>query len=112
MQNKMMLVMVMLTVMSGCTRIHFDNGEQVANTQNAQKKQWHHNAALSLYEVSEPVDLKKNCDGANWSSVETQLSFVNGLASTVVNEVAPLWYPKTVLTTCEKVQVPLQVQEK
>jgi len=107
MQNKIIFLVTTLLILSGCTRIHFDNGEQVSNEHQVQKKQWHHNAAFSLYEGSEPINLNKICNGDNWSSVETQVSFVNGLAGSAINQLGPIWYPKTVITECKKRQVPL-----
>ena len=109
MQTKTVLLAACLSVATGCTSIHFDNGTEQSN--QAAKEQWHHNFALALYEGSEPVNLKANCDGGQWQSVETQLSFVNGLASSAANVIAPIWYPKTVKTKCADTIVPLAIKE-
>lgn len=85
-------------LLSGCTTIHFDNGNEPGGTENAGK--WHHNFALALYEASPPVNLEQECAGEQWTSVKTELTFVNGLASGVVNYLAPIWYPKTVQVSC------------
>lgn len=92
------LFIIAVIFLSGCTTIHFDNGSEVGQLTT---KTWHHNVAASLYEVSEPVNLEKQCDDKSWSSVKTELSFVNAIASGVVNTFLPLWYPKTVEVSCK-----------
>ena len=63
-------------------------------------QQWHHNFFFALYEGSKPVNLVEICQQQDWQSVKTEVSFLNGLATTVVNYVAPIWYPKTVDVSC------------
>ena len=94
--KKMTAILVLL--LSGCTTIHFDNGDEPGGTENAGK--WHHNFALDLYEASAPVNLKQECAGKQWTSVKTEVTFINGLAGGVVNTLAPIWYPKTTQVTC------------
>jgi len=106
MQTKILLIAALTLFATGCTSIHFDNGSQGVNAR-ATSEQWHHNFALALYEGSSPVDLKANCNGGQWQSVETQLSFINGLAAGAANIVGPIWYPKTVKTSCAMTQVPM-----
>lgn len=89
---------IFILVLSGCTTIHFDNGDEPVGTGSAGK--WHHNFALALYEASAPVNLEQECAGKQWSSVKTEVTFINGLASGVVNSLAPIWYPKTVQVSC------------
>jgi hypothetical protein len=90
----------LLFLVAGCTTIHLDNGT-VANPKTVSEK-WHHNVVLALVEVSDPVDLKKECNSSDWASVKTQLSFINGLASSVVGMILPaIWYPKTVEVSCK-----------
>ncbi|KKO50401.1 hypothetical protein VT06_01915 [Arsukibacterium sp. MJ3] len=84
---------------SGCSTIHFKNGTDVAV--NSETEKWHHNVALALFEVSEPVNLQQECADRDWSTVTTELTFLNGLASGAVNLVAPIWYPKTVSVSCQ-----------
>lgn len=88
-----------MVLLSGCTTIHFDRSA----TQEPNPTvitQWHHNAVLSLIEVSDPVNLEETCQQQQWSSVKTELSFINGLVSGIVNQIAPIWYPKTVEISC------------
>lgn len=85
--------------MSACTTIHFDNGE-VDTSKQPKVEKWHHIVALDLVEVSDPVDPEAICEGEQWSSVQTEKTFLNGLASSAVNVFIPLWYPKTVEVTC------------
>ena len=97
--KKLMLLITAALVVSGCTTIHFDNGQQAeASTINVAK--WHHNLAFALYEYSEPVNLDAECGSAPWVSVKTEQTFVNGLAASATNIIAPIWYPKTVELTC------------
>lgn len=97
--NKLLSVLTVVLV-SGCTTIHFDKGEPTQAKKTTQL--WHHNFALSLYEGSSVVDLSKECTSSEWSSVKTELTFINGLSSGVINNtVGPLWYPKTVEISCK-----------
>ena len=69
----------------------------------AQQKneKWHHNFAFALYEGSSVVNLRNECGRTEWVSVKTETSFVNGVASSVVNIAGPIWYPKTVEVSCD-----------
>lgn len=89
-----------ILILSGCTTIHFDNGEDPQGFKPADS--WHHNFVLDLYEGSDPVNLERKCYDHEWTSVKTELTFLNGLARLAVNWIAPLWYPKEVETTCSQ----------
>ena len=94
----------LLITVSGCTTIHFDNGQQGAATQNTTTEQWHHNLALGLYEYSEPVNLEQACQGGEWSTVKIETSVINGLAQSVASSVLggfTIWSPKTVSVACQ-----------
>lgn len=90
-----------LLFLSGCTTIHFDNGDQPTEVVSKTSK-WHHNVVLDLVEVSPPVDLAGKC-GENWSSVKTEQTFLNGLTASAVSTVLVpfIWYPKTVTVSCD-----------
>ncbi len=93
------IIAISMVLLSGCTTIHFDrNVTQEPNPTII--NQWHHNALLALVEVSDPVNLEQECGEQEWSSVKTELSFINGLLSGIVNQIAPIWYPKTVEISC------------
>jgi hypothetical protein len=94
------LLVISAILLSGCTTIHFDKNANL--DLNASKHEtWHHNIVLSLVEVSDPVNLKQECGDQEWSSVKTELSFLNGLAGGVAGIVVPfIWYPKTVEVSC------------
>ena len=94
-----LLITAMMTI-TGCSTIHFDNGIPAPNPSSISSK-WHHNVALGLMEISQPVNLKKECQSKQWSSVKTELSATNGLASIIINSALPLWYPKTVTISCQ-----------
>jgi hypothetical protein len=98
MRKSGLLPVILLVLVSGCTTIHFDNGD--TSNPSTVKTQWHHNVVLALYEVSDPVNLKEECGSEQWTSVKTELSFINGLASSAVNFFIPIWYPKTVEVSC------------
>ncbi len=93
------IAIVALLFLSGCTSIHFDNGNALAGQPTFEK--WHHNFGAALYEGSDPVNLKEECQGKEWNSVKTELTFMNGLASGFLNLIAPVWYPKTVEISCK-----------
>lgn len=86
--------------LSACTTIHFDNGE-VNQAQQPKAETWHHNVLLDLVEVSAPVDPAATCGDNEWASVKTERTFLNGLASSFVNVIGPIWYPKTAQVTCK-----------
>ena len=93
------ILAIFVILLSGYTTIHFDRNENL--DLNATKSEtWHHNVVFALVEVSDPVDLEKECGDKEWSSVKTELTFINGLVSGIVNSIAPLWYPKTVEVSC------------
>lgn len=99
MKFKTGLLAALALTISACTTIHFDRTPSVAGSSQTHQ-QWHHNFALALYEGSKPVNLVEICPNGNWQSVQTELSFLNGLASLPVNLLGPIWYPKTVDVTC------------
>lgn len=96
------LALILIVILSGCTTIHFDNGNVDNGGSEVINEQWHHIMALDLYELSDPVSLEQSCKENSWSSVKTELTFLNGLASFGGNLLAPIWYPKTVTVHCEE----------
>ncbi len=102
MSNKIKCALLVASIIfaSGCSTLHFDNGAKADAQSSTAVEKWHHNAVLALFEVSNPVNLKDECGDKNWTSVKTELSFANGLISSVVNFFVPVWYPKTVEVSC------------
>ncbi len=96
--KKLIAVALFSLAATGCSTIHFDKSAPV--TGQATKSQWHHNFAFALYEGSAPVDAKAICAQQSWTSVKTELTFANGLASIPSNVLGPIWYPKTVTVSC------------
>lgn len=87
----------------GCSVMHFQNGPVQAEGRTIE--QWHHNVALSLYEVSPPLNMKALCADKPWSMITTQETFATGLAGAAVNSVAlgvSVWDPQMVDYTCGK----------
>lgn len=98
-KNSLLLFFICLFLIE-CHVTTFKNTN--ANTSNGKAhSKWHHLIILDLMEVSDPVNLKKECGTGQWSSVEVKRSFLNTLAEIIVNWVLPIWYPKTVTITCE-----------
>jgi hypothetical protein len=93
------LIILVSIFMTGCHTIHFDKGEPSESSVSYER--WHHNFALDLYEGSAPVNPKERCGEKEWTSVKTELSFVNGLATNVGTMILPLWYPKTASVSCK-----------
>lgn len=93
------ILLLSVIFLASCTTIHFDNGGQPEG--QAKAEEWHHNFGLALYEASEPVNLKNKCQNTEWTSVKTEVSLINGLASGAVNGVGPIWYPKSVQVSCK-----------
>ena len=92
---------------TNCSVMHFKNGS--APSDNEVREEWHHNAALSLLELSAPVDLTKRCTEGKWSVVTTKVTFLNALAGSVDEAVTAgltkgfginLWDPQTVEWEC------------
>ena len=77
--KKLIAVTLFGLVATGCSTIHFDRTTPVSG--QVTKQQWHHNFGFALYEGSAPVDAKSICGQQSWTSVKTELTFVNGLAS-------------------------------
>jgi hypothetical protein len=85
---------------AGCSTIRFHSG-QAASSDEA-NEEWHHVSMLRLVELSDPVDLNDRCRGKEWSMVQTEHTFLNGLAGTLDNIVigVEIWEPWTVQYTC------------
>ena len=98
-KNSLLLFFICLFLVE-CHVITFKNTN--ANTSNVKThSKWHHLVILDLIEVSDPVNLKRECAAGNWTSVQTQKSFWNIISGAVINFIAPIWYPQTVTITCE-----------
>jgi len=98
MKYKILLSVLLAVGISGCQTMHFDRGENITST--SANSSWHHNFIFG-YEATAPVMLSQRCADGTWTSVTTETSFLNALASNVVsNAVAPIWYPETVEVQC------------
>jgi len=91
------ILLISICLFASCTTIHFDNGNESGEPKS---QKWHHNFGLGLYEGSQPVNLENSCPDQDWSSVRTQVSFINSFAGSLVNFAGPIWYPKTVTVSC------------
>jgi hypothetical protein len=82
-------------LLCGCSVMHFKNGSVEPSGRTVEK--WHHNVALSLYEVSPPLDMKALCAEKQWSMVTTKETVVTALAGTVLSG---LWDPQLAVYKC------------
>ncbi|MBY6186605.1 Bor family protein [Marinobacter hydrocarbonoclasticus] len=89
------------SLLAGCHTIHFDHDQPVTSNDDKSTEQWHHNMALALVEVSDPVDLNNQCGENGWASVKTETSFINGLPGAVIPYLGLLWTPKTATVQCQ-----------
>jgi Bor protein len=93
MKKCIFLVMVLL---SGCTTISFENGSTSGKRFKTEKL--HHNVVLGLVEVSDPVNLERECANQDWEEVQTQYSVFTWLAGRITYS---MWDPKTVSLSCK-----------
>lgn len=103
MKNILLVSLLTTGLLSGCSTINFEKKQKndVEAADAVTYSNWHHNIVFSLIEVSSPVNLNNKCGKKSWSSVKTELSFINGVAGGLVNYlIGPIWYPKTVEVTC------------
>lgn len=93
-------VVLAVSVCLGCSTINFENGK--AGSALYKNSEWHHTVAFSLFEVSDPVDLRDRCNGKPWETVKTERTFLNGLAGMVDSLLVgvDLWEPWTVEYAC------------
>ena len=94
------IILFFSILLTGCHTIHFDKNEQVPYV-STQNEKWHHNWAFNLYEGSSTVKPQERCQDNDWTSVKTELTFINGLAQFAGTLVGPIWYPKTTTVSCE-----------
>ncbi len=100
-QSKMsVLGLVVLVLTAGCSTIRFHSGETGDSRTTTQE--WHHIAAFRLIEASAPVDMNDRCPGKGWSMVQTERSFLSGLAGLVDNIIigVEVWEPLDVQYVC------------
>ena len=93
-------VTAMLILSVGCSTIQFENGK--SSSALYKNSEWHHLAAFTLLEASDPVDLHDRCNGKPWETVTTERTFLNGLAGMVDSLIIgiDLWEPWTVEYSC------------
>jgi len=89
-------------LLCGCSVMHFKNGDVAAEGRPVER--WHHNVAYSLYEYSEPLDMKTLCSATGkWSDVTTKETFITGLAGSVDALIyVDIWDPQIVEYSCGK----------
>ncbi len=93
------LLAIAIILLSGCTTIHFDRDNTIY-LDAVKVEKWHHNMVAEIIEVSDPVRLDQECGDKQWSSIQTEETFFDGLIKIIINQVAPIWAPKTVTISC------------
>jgi hypothetical protein len=83
------LALFALTNLAGCHKIFFHNGAD--STTFTQNEDYHHEVAIELVELSEPVDLNKMCQGQPWRTVKTERTFVNALIGIITQPIYGQW---------------------
>ena len=73
-------LVLFLLFLSGCYKLTFHSSDQLRISE-ATYGNWHHGGILGLVEFSDPVDLKKQCEGKKWQEVRTKRGFLQGLSS-------------------------------
>lgn len=112
MKTNAILLLAGCALLPACSTISFTNGPVDANVSLGSESNWHHNMWFSLYEASDPVDLKQRCVGRDWVRITTHKSFFNGLAGGIDSAVLGLrvggvivgidiWDPWTVAYECK-----------
>ncbi|MDB5105751.1 MAG: hypothetical protein JWP91_3440 [Fibrobacteres bacterium] len=93
--------------LTGCSVMHFKNGD-VASAGHVQEK-WHHNGILSLMEFSPVINMKTLCPEKSWSMITTKDTFLTVLAGSVDDVVTAgiargasvdLWNPQAIEWFC------------
>jgi len=83
---KQLVGLVLVISVSGCASMTFtqdiERPRQAATIQH-----WHHTVLNGMVEVSEPVNLYKDCMGRPWHSAEVEFRFKNGLVGGIANSV-------------------------
>ena len=79
---------------TGCYRIKYTRNQPPAPA--PAYDEWHHDFIYGLAEVTPPVNVSQACPN-NFSVVEHEMSFVNGLVRALTFSI---WTPLTVNVTC------------
>ena len=96
--KKLVMIAAVMSSLYGCSTIHFDNGKPVAESYQTSK--WHHNV-IAVIEASDPITLDQECADSEWTSVKTEVSFIDGLLTAATSMIAPVWQPQTVTVDCK-----------
>lgn len=78
-------------LLAGCSPMYFHNAGVPATTTIAEEGEFHHVAALSFVEISEPVNLAEACPGG-WSTVKTHKTEVDGIISFFIGTFYAPWH--------------------
>ncbi len=84
-----LMVGAMVITASACSTIKFYNDEVKPDAQTY--SEYHHMAGLDFVEVSDPVDMKRRCEGKQWQFVKTERTFANGVVSALTQPFYSPW---------------------
>ena len=107
MKNMLLAATLSGLCFTGCSVMHFKNGD-VKSAGPVQEK-WHHNGVLSLMEFSPIINMKTLCPEKSWSMITTKDTFITVLAGSVDDVVTAgvargaavdIWNPQAIEWFC------------
>jgi len=101
--RNILLAIITTLLFSGCSKMYFHNGEP-SNSVTLQNEQTHRHTVFNLVEISDPINLNEKCPSNDWDTIETELSFLDFLISSIDNFLigVDVYGQKTVNYSCSK----------
>jgi hypothetical protein len=93
---KPLLIVCMSLLLQACSTIYFQSDMKSSATTYSE---WHHDWLYGLIEGSDPVDLSARCKGADWRTVKTEETFLQGFVAGLASN---LYTPHNVEYSCVK----------
>ncbi len=84
--------------MCACSTMNFVNGPTLGDT--VKREQWHHLAAASLIELSQPFNASYYCDNKQWEKLSVQLTPPNVFATSAFAPISFVYNPWTIEYEC------------
>ena len=94
--KKLALLMLLTAGLQACSTIYFVTDPKSTSTTYSE---WHHDWLYGLIEGSDAVDMGARCKGADWKTVKTQETFLQGLVEGITYN---LYNPHGVEYSCVK----------
>ncbi len=84
-----------LLLLQSCSTIYFVSDDKSDFTTYSE---WHSNFVFGLAETSSPVDMAQRCNGAQWQTIKTEQSFLQGLVDGLTSSI---YNPHGVYYSCK-----------